>query len=286
MDAVRNAMSGPFALRFAGPGLHVRVLRAGTESAPALVCCLVLGLLIARELRRPAPGPGGVVGARRGVLALLAATAATVAGAAWLLAVTIPRLEEWLAEGLGATIDPTNAALVVLGFAGLALGPVARASDRPGQIGPDAADGRPRLPWAGLLLKLAVVVVLLHVIVARGLEIAGRFAESSVRWIDRLNAALEWVGSLVLIRPWAFFESPEWLVLALAQAWVAWRVARLLVAPIVDEPAPIDASLGDRRALGRFATRWGALTVLMVASLPAMFVAGLALLDALFRALG
>ena len=65
--------------------------------------------------------------------------------------------------------------------------------------------------------------------------------------------------------------------------WVAWRVFLMLVTPIGIEPTPIDASLADRRTLGRFVIRWTALTVLMVASLPALFLSALVLLHTLFR---
>ena len=297
MNAVRNAMTGRVASQPLGQDLHGRILRAGAESTPVLACCLVLGLLIARELRGPASRPGEAGASGRVLCALLATTAAAGVGAAWLLAVTLPRLDDWLAEGLRVVIDPLNAAIIVLGFAGLALGPAARATDPPERPQPDESVYRPRTFYWRALGKLAFALFLLDFIAGRAIDLivarrviaGGPVDQSWTRWVGWVDAAFDWLRSVVPFQPlvrWNLFEGPEWLALALAEAWVAWRVASLLVTAIGNTPTPIDASLADRRTFCRFAIRWAALTVLMVASLPASFLVGLALLHILIRGSG
>ncbi len=103
-------------------------------------------------------------------------------------------------------------------------------------------------------------------------------------WTDAAFARLPSVfadGPLALL----MFD-PFWLLMTFGQAWITWRVIGLLVAPVGDEPTPLDVCLGDRRSFGRFAIRWLALTVLMVAALPTLFLLGFGLLIVLLRALG
>ena len=295
LNAVHNAMPGPFALQPMRPDLNGRLLRAGVEAAPVLGCCLALGLLVARELQRR-PGDAGV--AWRGDLALLAATTAAGLGAAWLTAVSIPRLDECLTEAIGVTIDPLNVALIAFGFAGLALGIAARATERPGHSDPAGTEERPRAWFWRVMRNLVIALILLDFVAARGFDliVARRAAAFGIvqtpvpRWIGWVDAAFDYLqmflGSLRRrVQPWYYFEAPEWLALALAMGWVAWWVLLLLATPIGTDPSPIDACLGDRRTLGRFAIRWLALSVLMAASLPTLFLAGLVFLHSLFRGL-
>jgi hypothetical protein len=319
LEAVSNAMSRLDAAQRAGPGLQGRIGRAGLEAIPALACGLLLGLLISREFRRPAPPAGVTDTAWRGPLALLAAGAAMAAAAAWLLSATIPMIHPRLAEGLWMAIAPRDAAVIVLGFAGLAIGPSARAADRsvPSEAAGD--EGRRRASSLRILLKTAFALILLDVIVAHGQNIAGfvvrsqapravavdvsvldvivlrglyiaRSVVGSPTWhTGWVEDAVAWFRSLfpsVLGQPWTFFRSPQWLALSLALAWVSWRVACLLVSPIGTGPTPIDACLEDSSRAGRFAIRWLALTVLMVASLPVLFVAGLVAFHGFLRVFG
>jgi hypothetical protein len=289
LEAVSNAMTRLDAAQRTGPGLDGRIGRAGLEAIPGLACCLLLGLLISGELRRPAPPAGASRTAWRGPLALLVAIAATAAAAARLLWATIPMIHPRLAEGLWMTLGPVEVAVIVLGFAGLALGPSARSADRATPPEAEGVEGHRRASPLRIVLKTAFALVLLDLIISRGLNIAGFVAASPTWRTGWVDDALAWFRSLfplVLTRPWMFFQSPQWLALALAQAWVSWRVACLLVSPIETDPTPIDLCLENPRRAGRFAIRWVALTVLMVASLPVLFVAGLVAVHDFLRVFG
>jgi hypothetical protein len=289
LDAVRHALTHQDMSRPWPPMLTARVARAGREAAPVLACCLVLALLLSRELRRAAARPGEGDVARPDLWPLLAAAAASAAGAAWLLRVTLPALDGWLAEGLWQALGPRGAAAVVLGFAGLAAGPAARAAVAPGPTRPEPAANPARRSLARALLKAAVALLLLDLIVTRGLAFAGLAGGPWAHGFGLVDDALEWIQSMassLLGQGWGTYYAPEWLVVALVQLWVGWRIVLLLVTAPGPEPASIDACLGSRRAFGRFAARWAALTVLMIASMPALFLAGLAVLQVFLRNVG
>ena len=220
MDAVRNAMTGPIALQPLRPNLHGRLIHAGVESAPVLACCLILPCW---SRATSAAGPATPARRWRGPFALLAATAAAGLGAAWLYTVTIPMLDEWLTEGLRVTIDPLNAAVIVLGFAGLALGIAARATDRTGSPDSAGTEDSPRAWLWRTLRNLVIAFILLDFLAARGIDliIGRRLADDEPvdaplrHWIGWVDAALESI--LLFIRervePWYYFETPEWLAL-------------------------------------------------------------------------
>jgi hypothetical protein len=293
MDAVRNAMPGPMALRPLRPVLPERLLWAGLESGPVLACGFALGLLIARDCRRPA-GAGGPEPAPR---ALLVVTTATALGAVWLITVTLPRLDGWLAERVQATIDPLNAALIAFGFMGLALGLAARATHRPGPSVPKGGVARQRASVWHVLRSVAVALVLIDFIAARAIDLVlarrvtdGGPVDASWRpWVGWVDTAFDWLRSVIpgrRVAPWYVYESPEWIVLALALAWVTGRVALLLLMSIGPKRTPIDASLTDRHTRCALIIRWMALSVLMIAALPTLFLTGLAVLNGVFRLLG
>jgi hypothetical protein len=292
MNAVRNAMTGSVATQPPGPNLHDRIVHAGIEAAPVLACCLVLGLLVARELRGPDTASEDVGASGRGPWALLTTTVAAATGTVWLLVVTLPGLDRWLAKGLWVVTDARNAAVIVLGFVGLAFGLVARAADRPGRPASHQSQQR-RHSWRwGVLGKLIFALILIDVITARLIELilarrvtdGGPVDESWTRWVGWVDAGFDWLQTLVPARrlqPWYLFETPDFVALALLEAWLAWRVTALLLSSIGDTLTPIDANIANPRTTVRFALRWAALTVLMVASLPASFFTGLALVQAL-----
>ncbi len=271
--------------RIPHPGLHDRVASAGLELIPGLLGCLFLGLQLSRELRRPAGPDGGHVGTR----SLVAGILATAAGAAWLVAVTVPRLHEHLAEGLWMALGPPEAAVLVIGLAGLALGPAARAADRPALSELEPTESRPRRVILRVLFRTVVALILLNFILVRVFAAAGLREGTWTRWAGWAEEAylrfLAISPSAMdrITQTWRSFQAPEWLVVAITQVWIAWRIAVLLVTPVGVEPAPLDASLCGRHAFGRFAIRWAALTTLMVSSLPVLFVAGLVVLHFAFR---
>jgi hypothetical protein len=236
----------------------------------------VLALLISRELRFP---ERRAARAGRGSLALLLASAATALTSVWLLSTAIPMLHTNLAEGLWSTVAPGDMAVIVLGFAGLALGLAAQVADRPSFLEPDGELDRLYRGLPSRLFKVAAVLVLLDVIVGRVLAIGGYAEWSWMHWTGWLDAALDWLTR----QPWMRAILAEWLALTFAQAWLFWRVTCLLLTPVGTEPTPIDVCLENRAAMGRFVVCWVALTVLTVASLPILFLAGLAVLDGFVR---
>ncbi len=294
MDAVRNALTFPYRSSWPRVAFHEKMVTAGFESLLPLTACLVLALVVSREFRRQGSLVSGSDRHRRGTLTLLSATAAAAGGMAWLLAFTIPALSGWLAEGVWMTIRPHDALAVVVGFAGLACGLAARSADRPGGPEPGIVGARSRWPVLVGMATACFALLLTDVIVSQCLStfgLDGREGGPWTRWVGWTEAAYEWFRSVVpspVEQVWRSSQSPECAVLILGQSWVAWRVAFSLLAPSGPPPvpAPIDMQFRDRESFGRFAARWAALTVLMTASLPVLFVSGVALLHLVFRALG
>jgi hypothetical protein len=279
LEAVSNARTRLGWTERTGPGLFARIERSGLLAVPAVVCCLLLALLISRELRSPVRR---VAPTWPGALALWLASAATALTAAWLLWIAIPMLHTNVSEGLWLTVAPADVAVIVFGFAGLALGLAAQGADRPSSVEPDEELERPHGRLLGRLVKVAAVLMLLDVIAGRVLAIGGYAEWSWMHWTGWLDAALDRLWR----QPWMMAIMPEWLALTVAQAWLFWRVACLWLTPVGTEPTPIDVCLENRAATGRFAVCWVALTVLMVAALPVLFVVGLAVLDGFVRAFG
>ncbi len=290
--AIDRAFDGMMHPDLTRPGLHDRILRAGLDTAPVLLACLVSGVVISRELRRPAP-PTGTRRARclRGLLLTLAAIA-PAAGATRLLWHTIPRFEGCLVEGFRVAFRPQDVLAIVLGFAGVAVGLASRAADRPGAAEPGPAESHHGRSIFGVLGKVAIVLILLDVIASRVLDVVGRRSLDEwpwLWWFDWTDAAYGWLKS-VLPRPiakdLAYILYPSVLALSLTEAWLAWRVLSLMLAPGRTQVAPIDASLGEPGARRRLAWRSIALTILMIALLPTFFLAGLFALDLVLRNTG
>jgi hypothetical protein len=278
LEAVNNAMP-LVTTRHAGIGLHERVVTAGLAATPVLVCSLALGLLISRQLRRPS---GSAL--RHGAVVLLAVSAATLAASVALLSIAVPLLDECLAEAFAATLTPRGAAIVVLGFAGLALGPAAHAADRPGSVD-GVENGSARLQTFRRFLLGGAALVVIGAVGALALPSAALGIRSWARGSGWVGAALDGWWSFTMRQPWMLFLSPHWVVVALAEIWVTGHVVRVLLTPPATATTPIDAWLEDRLGRRHFAARWGALTALMVALLPVLLVTGIALLDGFFRAM-
>ena len=286
LEAVSCAKHHPDLAQLSRAGLNERFVPSAWEAAGALGCCLACGLAVSRDLRRPA---GQAPAAAR--IGLFASTIAAAAASGWLVAVTIPRLHEHLAEGLGMTVKPAALAAIVLGFAGVAAGLAARAADRPGQPEIEEIHGR-RWPWwvAVTLVALAALAMLAvnvdQVVGSYAVRASGHpgLLARLLGSVDTLGNWFGWVLTFALRDIWAATQGPEWLALALAEAWVGWHVILMLLKPPAAEIAPLDAVWNDRRALYRFAVRWAATTILMVAAMPVLFVAGLVALHGLFRA--
>jgi hypothetical protein len=143
-----------------------------------------------------------------------------------------------------------------------------------------------------VVVNLVVALLSLDLILARVFRVLERGGVSVggwEQWIGWVDAAYQWLRSIVpspLLDVWKVSQQPAWVILALAQIWVGWRVLRLVLAEPDALPSPIDATVRNRPALARFMIRWGAITVLMIAALPTLFVTGLVVLHVTVRSLG
>ena len=286
LEAVSNATFSISPPPVARVPLQVRLDRASVDAAVVLTCCVFSALWISRDLRRP-EGRGGWLGN----VGLLGIAAVLAAGAAWLIAVTIPLLHPHLSEGLWMTLHPPELLAILLGFVGVAIAIAARAGEPSGLVTPEAT-AHPRRPRRTILVLAsgALVIVLLDLILSRVVRVGqrgGSTLEGWEAWFGWGDAVYQWVRSLLpasLKDVWTLAEQPEWVVLIVAQLWVAWRVIGLVVREPATRPSPLDTMLQERRTFARFAARSCAIIVLMIAALPTLFVTGLVVLHAALRA--
>jgi hypothetical protein len=231
------------------------------------------------------------------VLVRLATAASAAVGAGWILLVTIPRLNPNLSEGLANMVDPATGATVVLGFAVLAAGMSARSSAmlasgseeiEPGGGAPGTGLGLGAWPRRiiGLLGGLVALEVTAAAIqsIGRDLEYRWYIPFSLSDWMSVFSAPIRWIfgsSSLTIWNP--LLDRPGDLLIIGAALWLASRVVVLLARKGPGRPVPLDAIAADRLALGRFLGWWAAMTTLMLASLPALAVAGVALTHLVIR---
>jgi hypothetical protein len=297
MEAVRNAMIR--APLIAHPSIFDRLSRAGLESLPVLAACLATAVWVDDDLRAAARDP---VGSRApwswlGVLVRLATAASAAAGAGLILLVTIPRLNPTLSEGLAILMDPATGLTIVLGFATLAAGLSARSAAMlaSGSEATEPGEGAPRTArglgaWPRRIIGILGGLVALEVTAAavqairRDLEYRWYIPFSLSDWMSVGSAPIRWIfgsSSLTIWNP--LFDRPGDLLILGAALWLASRLVILLASKGPGRPAPLDAIAADRLALGRFLGWWAALTTLMLASLPALAVAGVALTHLVIR---
>jgi len=283
-----DRMEHPDLANLARPGLHDRVIRAGLEFIPALAACLFSGVVISRELRRPAQPLARGSSRVRGLLLVLAAVT-PAAGGGWLLWSAISSLDESLVRGFWITFRPPHVLAAGLGLAALAVGIAARAADRPGGEEPRPVASRPSRSLFGLLGRAAVVLVLLDFIASRVVDAAGRRGIHEWPWLGWTDAAIAWLWPHL---PRAFTRDiwsiigPSFLPFRLAEAWLAWRILHLMATTDRPEIAPIDASLGEPAACRRLALRSVMLTILMIAALPTFLLWGVVLVGFLYGVIG
>jgi len=294
IDAVSNAMTRPPIVPRVP--LVARLARAGLESAATVAAALATAAWLAEDLRGAARDPASARKPRSwaGVAARSATAAATAGGGTYLLFATIPRVQPWLAEGLWMIVDPAAAATIVCGFAGLAAGIAARsAAHLAGAEGvgeaPAAIVRRPRA-WPPRLLGAAGCLVAAEVAASAILKIRG---DEAARWyvpwsLSRWLEALRYPTSMLGVPgsppgPGSAPDNLGELLLLGAAPWLAIRLLALVAGGTSGPPAPLDVVAGDRLAFGRFLGWWAALAGLMLAALPTMAVAGVALTGWLLR---
>jgi hypothetical protein len=298
MEAVRNAMTR--APLIPHPSLFDRLATAGLESLPVLAACLATAIWVDDDLRAAARDPVGSRAPRSwaGVLVRLATAASAAAGGGYILLVTVPRLSPNLSDGLADVIEPASGSTIVLGFAVLAAGLSARsaallasgaevtvpgegAARTPGGLGPWP---RRIIGMLGGLVALEITAAAVQAI-RRDLEYRWYIPVSLHQWLDLCGAwQIRWLFGPSTFTGWnPILDRPGDLLIIGAALWLASRLVMLLASKGSGRPSPLDAIAADRLALGRFLGWWAGLTILMLASLPAMAVAGVSLTHLVIR---
>ena len=273
------------------PSLDQRLAAAGLAAAVALVACGLAAHWLSRDLREPAEERGRPR-SWPGVLYRLATAGAAWGIGAYLLFVALPRMYPPLEEGLWTLLGPTWRAAIVAPFVALAAGLSARGVAGPAEPRPAEAETS-RSPWPSWVrplavgfVKLAIVVVLAMTILAAVAQLRGG-VEGLPWWApypvaEILGAAMmpfEWTTTTAIYLDPKM--TPDALVLLAATALLVVLAARFLLAP---GAAPIDRIARDRCLVGRFLGAWLAMTGVMLALLPAFFLAGMATLHVTLKA--
>ena len=290
VEGMRLAMPPAIAQEPVSESLHARALHAGLLSLPVLACWVGLAVLSARRPGRLAAVPHEVDVSVRGLKTLIAMTAATAAGVVWLAGPPLHELEPWLAESLGVAVDPLNAVIAIIGFAGLALVPAARTCRAPAGVEADRAEPRSPLSIRSRLESLAWALIPAGFIVGSALEFVGEVPTAGglralgwFGWTEPAYVTLHALAARSRLPYWLERSAGLWLPVGLAQVGVAYRLLALLLVSNAGRPSPIDAQLTGRRTAGVFVTCWAAYTVLLAALLPVSFFAGFALFQLLIR---
>jgi hypothetical protein len=272
LECVDNALLGRDVLQRGPwaplPGLWERLADLAPAAGLGVGSCLLLASLIASDARRPDLR----LGSWRALAARLPALAAAAGMAAYLGIVAIPTVHPHLAIGVFEVLALREVRFLVLGIAAFAAGLAARS------VAPRPAEGPPG-PWDRLRRK-ACRSALVLLVTAAGLIVAILVLASGpvLRALFGPEPHMTHGGHL-LLRASDFLGmlAPEMIFAELALAWLALQVfVRSWAASGRSwRPAAFDM-VGDSRAtLGRFAWLTTAITVLFLAALPTLFVAGL-----------
>ncbi|HWE39450.1 MAG TPA: hypothetical protein VG406_23060 [Isosphaeraceae bacterium] len=250
------------------PGLWERLAGVAPASALGVGACLALAFLISKDARR-ADRP---IGSMRALATRLAALGAAAGTAAYLGLVSIRTLNRHFATGIAEVAGLQEVRFLVLGIAAFAAGLAARA------VAPRPEAGPPG-PW-DRLSKVAGRVALIVLFLASGLLVA---IHELTR--DHVLHALFGPephmtrGGHWLLRAGDFVESlaPETAISVMALGWLSFHVfVRSWAASARSwRPAAFDRMTESRATFGRFAWLATAITVLFLAALPTLFVAGL-----------
>jgi hypothetical protein len=264
----------PVAAR-SGPGLAMRIDHALVPVTLALVATLATGVWIACDLRQATSAVSNRGMSGRGIVYRLSTLAAMVASAVYLLRSTIPAIHDSLSKGFVRVLGPEEVTTIVVGFAVLYAGVVARAIGRSG----DVVDLNRRPPvdvWSRFsqLITVCTLIVLNSVWIGRALKRSGCLsALPSSKLTDVTFRAVTYWDTL-------WFEDlfTCWSLAACCPilAWAALETLRLCGPQAVDRMTAFDAVAASRASASRFLGLWLALVTLCVCALPAFFVAALA----------
>jgi hypothetical protein len=286
VEFVSNAMR--MAPLVARPWVIDRLNRVGLETLPGLLGCVATASWIDDDLRVAARDPSAARAPRSmmGVVARVATVGLAVGGAAYAWLVSLPRLHPNLAEGWGMILDSAMAPMVALGFASLAAGFAARSAAHLATGPPVAIEEAPRPfdPWPRRIFGWLACLVAMTAIAAAVESIRGGVDEvwfipaPLYRWSQFFLAPLSSLGVPGPTGGWALeAERPGDLLFLAATAWIVVWLVVLLAGDRQGRPAPLDAIAGDRLAFGRFLGWWLGLTTVILASMPLLALAALAL---------
>ena len=262
-----------------GPSLSARLDAAAWPLAVAFGAGAASAYAIAGDLRRTSDGGRlSAWGVRLRVLGVVA----TAGSAAFLVASSIPRIEPWLAEGLGSMIGPAECVMVLTALASLGAGIAARG------ILPSSSDDAPApRRWrriARAIGRTSAVVVLLAF---AALAVHAAAFESKPQFWYRLtfDELKEWtlVSWRWHVHQWflTIVVFPHYLCATLGFYWLVGAALGALLRK-GGPPAPFDAVWNDRATARRFLGYWTALTVLCISAIPVFFVGGLVVMNAAF----
>jgi hypothetical protein len=274
--------------------LDGRIIRAGIEAAVAIVACMLTAHWLGRDLRLQTNEARERTSQVGRLYRFLTAVAAWGMGF-YLIRVAIPGLHPNLTEGLWMILEPSWTFAIVAGFLALAAGLAARGvgGANESEIVDEPQPTGDRMSWLAwtprlvvFLFKLAVAGLLIELILT-GLE---RFRDSdTLPWYAPYSLT-QWIstadGALSIERPNAIYFDPS----LMPDAFFLLGAAIILIVLAIRflrtgrREAPIDRIGRDPRLIRRFLGAWLAITGVMLALLPAFFLAGFAVLHLTMKA--
>ena len=137
LEAVTNAMYHPYPIAMherliPQPGFSTRLLHAGLDAAVAAGFCLALAVAVARDFERLRQGKPWATKPAGWAFRFLLLAGAAAAGV-YIAVVTIPMIHPWFAEGFRQVLGPIDAAAIVCCFGLFGAGMAARAIAGPTQ---------------------------------------------------------------------------------------------------------------------------------------------------------
>ncbi len=297
IEFVWNAMRrAPFVPR---PIVFDRLTTAGLEALPGLVGCLATAVWIDDDLRAAVRDPLDARTPRSwgGMIARAATVALAALGSAYVLFVSMPKLDPWMSEGLAAAVPPSLIATILLGFAALAAGLSARAAAHltSGAAPGDRPDGResPKRglgPWPRRLIGGVIALVCLEITasavqaILRDLELRWYIPLSLENWMSIIRVPAGWFGNSAVASGWGVpVDHLDDLVIGTAAIWLTIRMVALIAPGSSGKTSALDAIAADRLALGRYFGWWIGLTTMMLASLPILAILGVTLIHFVVR---
>jgi hypothetical protein len=273
LEGLSIAQIHPFWARPA-PDLTTRIYQAGVPAALALVATLATGAWIAYDLRRAASEPAKQAMSVRGLVYRLSTFVAMVAFAVYLVRTTIPGIHDCVWLGMRMILGPVEVTAIAVGFAVLYAGVAARAIGRSGDV-LEPGRRKPVDLWMrlGQVVSGGTVLVLNSTWIARLLKRSGCLRALPLGDLaDLLIRAVTYWDTLWFEEWITYWSYAMWCPLL---AWAALETLRLCGPEAPDRMTSFDAVATSRADAGRFLGLGTALAVLVLCTLPALFVAAL-----------